>query len=486
MENINYIWIFYLIIINICFWALIFWNNEIFYLWLLNFILISIYLFYKEIKEFFWIIKDKFINLSKINLNLPNINSLYFQSPNYNLNIFKNIFTEFYILIKNYFKHWFFLFLVFLLIFSLFDNIFVKNFSLNSYIIWMICWLWLILLKKELFNWEIYFLNKLITLKDLLFLFSIELIYIFYFIFDWFKILDKLLFSFLLSWIFFVFSIYFFDLTKFRPIYRQRSVYFFLSIIIFLSVIFFYSNFDNIKQIVNLNKSIISHTNQINEDWQNDLDNVDDDLINNQTDNINKQNWNIDNLDIFNNQNWTGVKNDNIEKKIDLENNQLENLNQLESEKINDDINEDEEFINYLKTLLEEDEILNIEKKNLNVNFKQTDKIILKDIIPYLFKKNNIVYTWIQNINFLWVDKNSENYKYFLWAKYYWLIWNNTDLKINVRCKNYIVFLWLLQKRKIDYKNIFDDFRDYADKNWFIPESCKNNKEKIMFWWDLE
>lgn len=419
------------------------YNTIFIILWLINTIILLIFLDYKF---------DLFIKIFK------NINNKQVQKNkiiNYNkITTIKENLIEFYNLIKYINKHYiiFTSILIFILIFlSKFFWYTGINFNISTS--WIILILSVIIWFKDIITWNIYFWNKKLEFLDYIVFSSIILFYIFFNI-NWeLKVYENLLIWAISAFSFYVFTTNFLWISEKSYWKYKPSLLLFSTLLI--SILYFMYWFFWIKTMYNdfyIWKSIIIE-NKI-QLWEKILITPD-----------NKEFKILKKWDLYI-----------VEWKTLEENIAFSSLKETEIYLLSDF--KKEKFIND-----------KLDEINKNDSFTWTWIITDKELIPYLLKDKNYDSLYNINITLPNISTNIENYKYYNIAYSLWLININSNLTDKVYCLNYITMLWIVEKWDIsEYKNSYFFKKYYLEwiKRDLLPLKCINNTNQLINWEEIK
>jgi len=415
--------------------------------------------------------------------------------------------TDFFKAVKYFFVHYGFVLSVLVLLLSIFDVIIFKNFHLNitsSFLFFIISFLFSY---KNLLESKIYFWNRLITPKDIIFLFDITfVIFIFVFLKN-FQLYEKIFYS-LLAWIiFYIFVIYMLDYTK-SPLklFKSWFVFSYLWLLIISFGVFCYFKIPAFKNYITIKEKVIIEKPVYKEKIVYKEKPIDKKEKNNNEQNNMiihiAPNWKY--YEIYKTTTWayfTWYKNqikffsslEEAKATIDKYN-QISKGKNIYKEKSDDDKifevmsailndkNMDTGLIDKEQTYQDTSDSSSDDKlTNLMyslIDDKQNEELTYYKVIPYIVKKFNLSSENKPDIKFKYINAQDLYYKAFKTAYFYKMFGKNTNPNIKVRCQNLAVIIWLANKRNLAYTrdNVFDVFWNQAIKNWYKFDKCCKNK----------
>lgn len=465
-KDLTYILIFLFGLQLLLYW--IFWLEWRFIiLWLINTILIiSFYLFY---------IKDDGVNLDFLK-------NIKFNDKKY---INKNILNNYLNIFEYYNKHYIFFIVSIILVLAITNTLFINKYDINIVLSTTIFLISFIFNIKNLYKWDFFVWQKKVSVKDFLFISNILLIFIVFSSLENMIFVNKLLLSFVIWIVFYIFSIFsLWFVSNTRKLIKDIFIKIYAICFFILIFSFAWQNYDwfknfFIKEIEKekiVYKEIPLENDQTINNENNSIDFVQNFVAPNWKNyDIYKDKW----LYFFYNEDWLKINFDNLEELLQL----LTNINPSNQNINNDEIIENENndekdaLVKWLENLLEweNNNIDLLENNIIEAPENKDEALTYKYIIPYIVKK----YLWVNenlaDINFDNISNDSDIYPYFLTARSKKMIWTDINPNIQVRCKNYVVILWLAMNWDVQYtaQNVFDEFWKEWENRSMIPKWCQ-------------
>lgn len=466
-----------------------YWYYQLVIVWIVNllvFIFILWLVDFKSIINYFEKIKKIKIGSKKksakksTKIGMDSFLSVTNLTDSIKINWFDEMMTN----IRYYMKHWVFVLILFIFLLSLVDHYYLMKFNLNIMVSWWLFLVSLLLVLSDLKQWEIFLFHRRLYAKDYFLIWSILLIAIVFIIaegLEWYKCL----FYWILNWfVFYILALYSFMLIHPSKILKLGSVKIYIVAILLSWYLFWYNMYPQYKDFFWKNQTVWQDI--LN--WKESVDSLPD--------------WKLTKeqiKDLYINEvllNWdlsTGLNAENSEfvdsLKIILSN---EEKSVWDTDKEVELTGTDVLIDNSVKTDNEFDENINDNNKDEIINVKEEIKnyqppkdLTYIDVIPYVIKKYSLSSDLKSDIKFNNIDKWNEYYDSFKTAKYHWMIWIDIDPNKKVRCKTYMVFIWLAEWRILSYKDIYKAYWEEWNKRWTIPTWCEN-MDKFIISTDLE
>jgi len=410
--------------------------------------------------------------------------------------------------IKYFFVHYGFVLSVIILLFSVIDIFVFKNFKLNLIASIMFLIVSFLFSYKELLSSNIYFWNRLISPKDIIFLFNIIFIITMIVFLKDFILYERFFYSFFAWIIFYLFAVYMLDYTQsWLKLFKSYIIWIYLLLFFMSFIVFLYFKIPAFKKFFIIKEQIIVEK-PLNEDIKKENNffvyiapnGITYDIFQTLTwvyftwydwqvkyfSSLQEAKININNVNsikIEENKNLNNSKNvvdsNNKETNLSGEDNLFHVMNALlNDEQVNaNGIELQKDNQNNQTNNQEEDEII----KSMSLLFEdnKTDKeFTYYDVIPYIVNKFNLLSDDKPNIKLNYIKLNDPNYKAFKTAYYYKMFGKNSDINTRIKCQNLAVIVWLANNWNLIYtkENVFDIFWDKAIENWYKFDKCCQNK----------
>ena len=464
MNNKLYLKMFLFILgIEVIILWISFKNLSIFILWILNTIIILFMFFDIRID----LIKEKIISFIKRYYNKKQVN---IEKTNKKIDFNIDILKEFLEPIRYFYLKWGFVLSIIILCLSILDNIIFHKFNLSIFWSIIFFFIWLLLLYKNILDWEIYIWNHIVTNKDIVLILSLTMVFVVYTLLNLFYFYERIFYS-LSSWlVFYIVAVFTLDYTNIRlKLFKSIFLYVYLFLTFVSFFIFLYNkipsirNYFIVEKIVYKEKPIHKNTTYLK-------------YKSNKKELSSKihiaPNGKI--YEIFETSTWVYFTWYNNTRKYFTWYDEaillIDKVNKKNSLWIWN-INSNSTFKDFLPSLLNNTE----NSLSWTIGLQTWNNILTyNDIIPYIVLKYWLSSDWKPAVNFKYIPKSSLNYNIFKTAYYYKMFGRNTNPNIKVRCWYFAVLLWLAEWWKVNYarNNVFESFYKKAIQKWYKFNLC--------------
>ncbi len=380
-------------------------------------------------------------------------------------------------------KHYIFVISLLVLILAITDSLFFQEFDISLFLSFLIFAVSFLVNIQELMNGELYFWNRKISQKDFAFIANILLIFFVYNALEWLELITKLLVSFLIWLVFYLVIVYTLWLVGHSRFFIKDAVMkLYWAIFVLLIFGYVWNTYPQVYDFFVVEREIVKYVweeEEIEEDYilTEEIVAPNENRYQVYKDTKNDEVW-------FNWDDWTKLSFDNIEEaeQIIIANNPKEEFDEDLSE--DRDVEEVEQnwassIEETLSDLLDADDTEQKDKfdeieRILSTEFDSDSPLTYEYVIPYLIKN---YWSLNDDLNDVWFDsipQDEETYPYFKQAQHQRLVGTDIDPNSQVRCRNYIVMLWLILWWEVSYtsETIFENFWSKAENLWKIPDKC--------------